>query len=202
MKTFKQIMYWVISCTWGIISTLIGAIITLALMITGHKVQKFGWGVYTVIGKNWGGLEIGPFFFAGEGSSYYIKCHEYGHSLQHLIFGPFMIFVVGAPSATRYWVRKMKTQKARYLFAGAVCLVLGAVCAIPLIFGCIYMIPALIVIGAILDLYFIGLFCWFAFVEIPDYKDGLTDYYSVWFERQASDWGQAFMKKYYPEIQE
>ena len=34
-------------------------------------------------------------------------CHEYGHSLQNCILGPFMLIVVNLPSTVRYWYRRI-----------------------------------------------------------------------------------------------
>ena len=39
---------------------------------------------------------------------------------------------------------------------------------------------------------------WLYGIEVPKYKDGPVDYFSAWFEQNASDLGQ----KYYPENDE
>ena len=39
--------------------------------------------------------------------------HEFGHSLQNLIFGPFTLFVVGIPSACRYWYQRIMQNKGK-----------------------------------------------------------------------------------------
>lgn len=37
--------------------------------------------------------------------------HEYGHSIQNIIFGPLFPFVIGIPSALRYWYRELNSEK-------------------------------------------------------------------------------------------
>ncbi len=49
---------------------------------------------------------MGPFFFTQKGASSYLKSHEHGHALQNCIYGPFMPFVISAPSSFRYWYRR------------------------------------------------------------------------------------------------
>ena len=52
--------------------------------------------------------------FLRDNSNYIISTnnHEYGHTFQNAILGPFFIFIVAIPSAIRYWYREFskKTQ--------------------------------------------------------------------------------------------
>lgn len=110
MKKFiLYVFYWLWSCIWGCLMTIIGAIIALAMLISGHKPHHIGPNVYFVIGENWGGVNFGPFFLiCNRGQSTSTLYHEPGHGLQNLIWGPLMPFVVAIPSAIRYWYRELK----------------------------------------------------------------------------------------------
>ena len=116
MKTVKAILFWLISWTWGLPVTLVGAIIALALLITGHKPHVFHCLVYFNVGKNWGGFNCGCFFFVDDNPSLHTKQHESGHGIQNLILGVFMPFLVSLPSAIRYWYREYlyRNNKPKY----------------------------------------------------------------------------------------
>ena len=113
MKTFKAILFWLASCTWGILMTLFGAIVALALLISGHKPKTFHYLVYFEVGNGWGGFEAGPFFVANKGVGLYLKQHEAGHGLQNIMLGPLMPFLVSIPSAIRYWYREIVVRTGK-----------------------------------------------------------------------------------------
>lgn len=104
----KKILYWIISLTWGGLMTFIGLIIAFVLLLTGHKPYKFGYTFYFKVGKSWGGLELGGLFITDSNPSLHTLCHEHGHGLQNLWWGPLFPFVIGIPSAIRYWYREIK----------------------------------------------------------------------------------------------
>ena len=105
-KVLSYIGYWIISLTWGGIMTGIGLIVSIVLLLTGHKPRKFGPNIYFVVGDQWGGLELGGFFLVSHYSSIDTIYHEAGHGIQNLIWGPLMPFVISIPSAIRYWYRE------------------------------------------------------------------------------------------------
>jgi hypothetical protein len=107
----KIFFYWLIQLTWGILLTLVGGIISLIMIVIGYKPRMFGYSVYIEVGKHWGGLNLGGFFFVQKGASHALKSHEYGHSIQNLWLGPLMPFLVTIPSAIRYHYRKYKLKK-------------------------------------------------------------------------------------------
>lgn len=114
-KILFYIGYWLLSLTWGIIMTAIGAVIALALLITGHKPKTLGPNVYFEVGEHWGGMELGSFFLCDKTCSMHIKYHEAGHGLQNILYGPAMPFIVCIPSAIRYhyrnWLEKHNPEK-------------------------------------------------------------------------------------------
>ena len=103
----KKFFYWLLSLTWGLPMTLIGFIVSLVLLITGHKPHRFGYTFYFKVGKNWGGLELGALFITDANPSKHTLYHEHGHGFQNLWWGPLFPFVIGIPSAIRYWYREL-----------------------------------------------------------------------------------------------
>ena len=129
-KILFSIMFWVISLTWGILLTSIGGLGTLILNGANLVAKLFGKDLkirthvngctlITEVGGNWGGLEMGAFAFCGRyteiSPSWYehTRRHEFGHSLQHLIFGPLFLFIVAIPSACRYWYQRIMQSKGK-----------------------------------------------------------------------------------------
>lgn len=107
LSIIKTILYWVISCTWGILMTFCGACVALFMLITKHKPQKFHHSIYFVVDGKWaGGFNVGPFFILSHASTLSVKQHEAGHGIQNLMYGPLMPFIVAIPSAIRYWYRE------------------------------------------------------------------------------------------------
>lgn len=129
-KILFIIMFWVVSCTWGIIMTTIGAIIIGSLnliKVIGTwfgkdlkiKTHRNGCSFITEVGGNWGGLELGAFALCGNYSENnkdwfaHARKHEFGHAIQHLYMGPLFIFVVEIPSAVRYWYKRIMQKKGK-----------------------------------------------------------------------------------------
>lgn len=111
MARIKKPWFYILSFTWGGILTCFGLLVSLVMILTGHKPRKWGYCWYFEIGKkNWGGCEWGPVFLKDKYEGEHIKSHEFGHGIQNCFFGPFMIFLVSAPSSIRYWQRRIKTR--------------------------------------------------------------------------------------------
>lgn len=100
----KRIVFYFLSFTWGILATLPGIIVILLAAPLG-RVKVFHGRLYAVIGEGWGGVELGCFFVIGKDCDG-CRAHETGHGLQNIIWGPLYIFVIGIPSAIRYWYRE------------------------------------------------------------------------------------------------
>lgn len=117
MKALKTIGFWVLSLTWGLPMTLIGAIIALGCLITGHKPKRFHNNVYFTFGEGGWGFNCGAFFFLSKDAEIIeMKQHEAGHGIQNIIFGVFMPFIVALPSVIRFGWREylVKSGKAYY----------------------------------------------------------------------------------------
>ena len=195
-KKLLYIGYWILQCTWGAIMTLIGAIAALIFICMGEKPSRIGPNVYFTIGKEWGGVSLGPFIFCSECITDSIKYHEYGHSLQNIIWGPLFPFIIGIPSMARYWLRTMPTRMQKSLFnlfflLGELVLTTLLAC----ITGpCLHLHWTTIGIE-ILRVYLSLVSIWLTLFEIPKYDVGQVDYDSIWFEGQATTWGTKMYKE-------
>ena len=110
----KKFIFWLIQLTWGIITNIIGLLISTVLILTGNKPNKFHQTIYFEIGKNWGGFNMGFCTVVSKNPSKDLLQHEHGHFIQNFYFGPFMIFIQIA-SASRYWIRRWQRKKGKTL---------------------------------------------------------------------------------------
>ena len=197
MKIFKTILFWVISCTWGSIMTLLGLLVSLGLIIGGSRPKKFGYGFYFEVGKNWGGLEMGPVFLVQENASINLKQHEAGHGIQNIWFGPLMPFLVSIPSAIRYWLREYgikKDQTSKYRWVFRLISIPMVLSFILIIIGSFTKITSFgmfnFVLGICLFIYLLSLLVWLVEFEVPKYSLEIPHYDDIWFEGLATKLGQ------------
>lgn len=100
-------LYWILSFTWALPTTLLGFLIAIPLLITGHKPKKFCTMFAFPLAEDWG-LELGIFAIVDKEWSHDLLCHEYGHQLQAcFVWGPLQLFVITIPSIIRYWYREL-----------------------------------------------------------------------------------------------
>lgn len=110
MKINKP-LYYILNIVWGFPLTLIGFVGALAVLISGHRPQRNGGGWVFRVGHDWGGISFGLFHFVDMEPTKRILAHEYGHSLQNMIWGPLMVFVIAIPSVVRYWVHQIRRKQ-------------------------------------------------------------------------------------------
>lgn len=117
MTRFQKCVFWLCSLTWGLPLTIAGLIVAGVLYAAGYRPAVFGPMIYFEVGERWGGFSLGPVFVVNKGAGKYLKCHEAGHGLQNVLYGPFTLFVVLLPSMCRYWYRQilMRTNNEKYL---------------------------------------------------------------------------------------
>lgn len=112
-KAVKFVLYWIVHLSWGILQTLFGFFMFLRYAKCKHCFYHGA--VLTYHDGNWGGVSLGPFIFVnGNRPDFWIKdatVHEYGHTVQSLIFGPLYLFVIGVPSTA--WCNSKKYAKKR-----------------------------------------------------------------------------------------
>lgn len=90
-------LYRIIQWTWGFPQTLCGFLKYLGLRSCPH--EEFNGAIITKWNHK-GGISLGMFIFFEDDKNRYeeFKYHEYGHTIQSLILGPFYLLVVGLPS--------------------------------------------------------------------------------------------------------
>lgn len=109
-------LWWMLNFTWGICMTLLGLIATL-LMLPFSKPKRYCNCWFVEAGKRWGGLDLGCMFIICKEWNEQTRQHEYGHTFQNAILGPFFIFIIAIPSATRYWIRHFQRKHGKSLKA-------------------------------------------------------------------------------------
>ena len=107
--------YYILNLTWGLPMNIIGGIVALVLLCMGYKPKKFGTCIYFVVGKWWGGLNLGMFFITDAVQDEHTLKHEFGHSVQNAMYGVLFPFIVAIPSAVRYWVREYQSKRGKWL---------------------------------------------------------------------------------------
>lgn len=111
----KRILYTLCQCTWGILQTLIGAVVFMIFIKRKH--YFFNGAVATEWGLNCG-VSLGLFIFVDDEKE--LMPHEYGHTIQSLILGPFYLLVIVLPSL--FWAglpmfkNMRKNKKIPYSF--------------------------------------------------------------------------------------
>ena len=102
-KLFDVFFYFV-QWTWGLSVNIMGGIAYLiCTKVLGYKHQKFGYANIVYMPWKQGGLSMGLFIFIREEKEkkewlYNCRIHEYGHTWQCLVLGPFYYLVVAIPS--------------------------------------------------------------------------------------------------------
>jgi len=106
-KTYaiKIFLVFLLNCTWGVIQSIIGLIMFLIFINKPH--YRYKGSIVTVFSKSFGSVSLGVFIFIGNNvakeraNNSKLVNHEYGHSLQSLLFGPFYLLIIGLPSIIR-----------------------------------------------------------------------------------------------------
>ena len=108
------VLYVLIQLTWGFLQSFLGFIY---LLKEGIGREHFWFhGAYVTKWDHAGGISLGMFIFVGNplqenGEKYAYLTHEYGHSIQSLIYGPLYLLIVGITSskwAANYTEDKLK----------------------------------------------------------------------------------------------
>lgn len=89
---------------------IIGIFAFIIALIAGGKPMIVRGRFVVSIGNYWGGVSLGNFILTDQDWEWVIK-HEIGHTIQNAWMGPFFIFLVGIPSAVRYWYRELKYHR-------------------------------------------------------------------------------------------
>ena len=113
-KNLKKHAYTAAQWTWGLPQTLLGA----ALYVAHRNDEHFGYhGAKATAWNKDAGISLGKYIFvprkAGGSADSFLLEHEYGHTLQSLILGPFYLLAVGAPSILWNRLPYFKSKRKR-----------------------------------------------------------------------------------------
>ncbi len=118
MKIIRLTVYYVLQMTWGIIQNVLGFLIWLYVLLTGPKEERrFFYGALVTRWNLASSMSMGMFLFMGTDNERVIV-HEYGHSIQSLILGPFYLPIIGLPSLlwSYSYSRIKRSTKRRYRY--------------------------------------------------------------------------------------
>lgn len=127
MKKVNLFLYYFFQLTWGIIQNIVGFLIYLILLIKDPKRPRLRYnGAFITLWNSYYSASIGMFIFIGKvklNRFSKLVAHEYGHTIQSCILGPFYFLVIGIPSFI--WARtprfKRKRSKGHYLYTDFYC---------------------------------------------------------------------------------
>lgn len=120
----KNILYYIVQWTWGLIQNILGAFIYLFLILkdTNRNKESF-FNAKVISWKRHGSMALGMFIFLDERLDNYktrTLVHEYGHTIQSIILGPLYLLVIGIPSFiwanTPYFERNRRRGKYNYSY--------------------------------------------------------------------------------------
>lgn len=118
MKLFLPI-YYIGQWTWGLLQNIVG--LWLFLFIKKTEIRRYYGAVqilYSAQSKviSFDSFAVGMFIFMPANTSSKIHdrvlAHEYGHTVQSLIFGPLYFPLIGVPSAI--WALKYERSRVKY----------------------------------------------------------------------------------------
>lgn len=97
---------------WGLPQNVVGAVL-YAYLFRGHRHGVFRTAYVTEWSLN-SGLSLGAFIFVPRGMSKALVVHEYGHTIQSMLLGPFYVPMIvipslvwaGLPACTRFRERR------------------------------------------------------------------------------------------------
>ncbi|MBO4562858.1 MAG: hypothetical protein J5772_04520 [Clostridia bacterium] len=121
-RPVKGILFHLLQWTWCLPQNILGAL--AALVLRGERFRYHG-ALVTVYRKtrllsNNSGFSLGSFIFMPEGWSDYNKrhivVHEYGHTVQSMMTGPFYLLLIGLPSVM--WSSRFTKRHAVYRTRG------------------------------------------------------------------------------------
>lgn len=121
-KWIRAVVFYLLQWTWGLPQNLFGAL--TALVLRGERLRYHGALVtlYRPVRflSNRSGFSLGMFIFMPEGWSAPVRrslvVHEYGHTVQSLIVGPFYLLIVGLPSVI--WSQRYFKPDSKFIKRG------------------------------------------------------------------------------------
>ncbi len=111
MKNVFNVLNILLQWTWGILQNIAGLAVFLVNIRKKHYIYR------NCIVTEWNSpdssMGLGSFIFLGkcDANDPEILAHEYGHTVQSLILGPFFLFIIAFPSLI--WANSHKLQNRR-----------------------------------------------------------------------------------------
>ena len=113
-KKLRKSAYTAAQWTWGLPQTLLGAALYTAHRNDDHFDYR---GAKATAWDKDTGISLGKYIFvpqrASESAEHFLLDHEYGHTLQSLILGPFYLLLVGAPSMLWHRLPYFRNKRKR-----------------------------------------------------------------------------------------
>lgn len=118
MRNIRLFIYYSLQMTWGILQNVLGLFVWLYVLATGPKEKRhFFYGALVTRWNSKASMSLGMFLFLGTDDERVIV-HEYGHSIQSLILGPFYLPIIGIPSFiwanSPHYIRNRKRGRYKY----------------------------------------------------------------------------------------
>jgi len=111
-------IYYLLQLTWGIVQNVLGFLLWLVVWLSKPKERSYFFhGAFVTRWFSRDSMSLGIFLFLGTDDPR-VVVHEYGHSIQSCILGPFYLPAIGFPSMC--WAnlpsmkRKRKSGRYRY----------------------------------------------------------------------------------------
>ena len=109
----KRFLVMFLQCTWGIVQTLMGAVVFLKNIRCPHKIYR---GCIDTRWNGRGGMSLGLFIFTPNEETdraEKVRVHEYGHCIQSIVIGPLYLIVglISVTWANLPYFRKLRKEK-------------------------------------------------------------------------------------------
>ena len=114
-----RLLYYFLNYTWGILTVIAGLSTTLVLAIgkifcKDIKFHRYHWIYYIQMPPAyWGGCSLGTVFLTDLNPTKSLRAHEFGHTAQNSLLGPFFLILVAIPSFIRYWYQELGSRKGK-----------------------------------------------------------------------------------------
>ena len=109
----KRLLVMHLQCTWGIVQTLMGAVVFLKQIRCPHRLYR---GCIETQWDSRGGMSLGLFIFTPNEETERakkVRVHEYGHCIQSIVLGPLYLIVglISVTWANLPYFRKLRREK-------------------------------------------------------------------------------------------
>lgn len=170
MKKFvlalKMFFFYLLSFTWGLPLTLIGAIVSGILLLLGYKPKLYCGQIYFETKTHWDGISLGIFFISAKDCDLEDKQRLVGHGVLNTFAGAFTLFVITIPLLLRALLSQLSDYNQKRKVAGTMFLCTEGVAMVSCTIG--YFFSELLMhIFCCVIVYIIPLSIWFLAQELP-----------------------------------